>query len=114
MSDQIIPLTSSPNQTIETTLNVDGGTITLRLTFRFNEMAGYWIMTVQDTAGNMLVDSIPLITGEWPAANLLGQHSYLKIGSAYIINTGANTGIEYPDANTLGTQFQLLWSDTAA
>jgi hypothetical protein len=109
---QIIPLTSNPNQVIKTTLNVDGKNLTLQLGFNFNEIAGYWVMQIADpTNNNILLDSIPLITGDYPAANLLGQYSYLEIGSAFIINV-ANSDLDYPDANTLGTDFILAWGDT--
>jgi hypothetical protein len=108
---QRVPLDNSPNQTFRVTLNVDGKSLTLNLSIRFNSMAGYWVMTIWDASGNMLLDSIPLLTGEWPAANLLAQYGYLKIGSAFVISNGAP--IDYPDSTTLGNQFELWWGDTA-
>jgi hypothetical protein len=109
---QIIPVTSNPNQVIKTTLNVDGKNLSLQIGLTFNEIAGYWIMQiVNPTTNETLLDSVPLITGEYPAANLLGQHSYLKIGSAFVINV-ANSDLDYPDANTLGIDFVLAWGDT--
>jgi hypothetical protein len=111
MSLQLIPLDTSPNQNFKVTLAVDGNSLTLQLTIRFNSMAGYWVMTIQDASGNLLLDSIPMLTGEFPAANILGQFGYLRIGSAYIISNGA--AIDYPDATTLGTDFLLIWGDTA-
>ena len=57
---------------------------------------------VYDRNGNLLVDSVPMLTGYYPAANLLCQFVYLGIGSAYIINAsgvamaltnGESTGI---------------------
>lgn len=109
---QIIPVTSNPNQLIKTTLNVDGKNLSLQIGLTFNEIAGYWIMQIVNPTNNeILLDSIPLVTGEYPAANLLGQHSYLEIGSAFIINV-ANSDLDYPDANTLGSDFVLAWGDT--
>jgi hypothetical protein len=110
---QIIPLTNSPDQSLTVTLTVDGAVLTLQLIVRFSEMAGYWLLTVLDRLGNLLLDSIPMITGEWPAANLLGQYAYLKIGSAYVINAG-NVATDYPDTTNLGGDFVLLWDDTPA
>ena len=111
MSDQIIPLTSSPNQSFSSTLQVDGASLTLNFILRWNEMAGYWVMSIFNAANALLLDSIPLITGWYPAANILGQYAYLKIGSAAILNQG-NSQSDYPGRNDLGTNFVLLWSDT--
>jgi hypothetical protein len=108
---QIVPLSSSPNQTATVQLTVDGNPLTLNLTVGFSEMAGYWQMSVSDINNNLLIASVPLITGWYPAANLLAQYGYLQIGSAYILNTG-NATTDYPAANNLN-QFSLLWDDTA-
>src|ERR1035437_4090631 len=88
MSLQQIPLTNSPNQTLTVQLNVDGVSLTLNLTVSYCRMAGYWIMSISDVNNNLLIDSIPMLCGRYPAANLLQQQVYLHIGSAYIINTG--------------------------
>lgn len=109
---QIIPLTSSPNQSFSVSLQVDGNTLSLNLTIRWSEMAGYWVMSVSDASDNVLVDSIPLITGWYPAGNLFAQQGFLKIGSAFVINLGTSES-DYPGRNDLGSNFQLLWDDTA-
>lgn len=111
MSDQIVPLSSAPSQKMSVTLTVDGAQLTLQLSVRFNEMANYWVMGISDSQSNMLIDSLPLLTGSYPAANILAQYAYLKIGSAYIINV-SGTDLDYPDRNTLGADFSLLWGDT--
>ena len=112
MADQIVPLVAAPNQSLSTTVSVDGKSITLRLDINYNEVAGYWVMRVNDTLGNVLIDSVPLLTGEYPAANLLAQSAYLGIGSAYVLNVSNTSKMDYPDNTNLGTDFQLLWSDT--
>lgn len=112
MADQIIPLTSSPNQTFKVQLVVNGSPLTLNLTVSFSNMAGYWDLSISDVNGNSLVASVPLITGWYPAANLLAQYQYLKIGSAYLLNTG-NALTDYPAANNLGA-FSLLWGDNVS
>lgn len=110
MAFQIINTTNAPNQTMLVSLNVNGATLKLNLTLRFNEMAQYWVLTIADADNNVLADSIPLLTGTWPAANILQQYQYLGIGSAYIINLG--TGVaDYPGINDLGTNFLLMWGD---
>jgi len=111
---QIIPLTNSPNQTFTTTLTVDSSNLTLTMFVRYNVIAEYWVLTIINTSTQAIIlDSIPLITGVYPASNILEQYAYLQIGSAYIINTD-NAVLDYPDdsTNSLGSDFVLLWSDT--
>ena len=108
---QVLPITSAPNQQFNATLQVDGVPLTLNFNILWNSMSGYWVMTIFDAFGNLLVDSIPLLTGWYPAANLLAQHIYLKIGSAFIINSG-NSESDYPGQTDLGTAFTLVWDDT--
>ena len=110
MALQLISTTNAPNQTLQVTLNVNGSTLKLVLTLRFNEMAQYWVLSIADQNSTMLVDSIPLLTGTWPAANILQQYQYLGIGSAYIINLGTAVA-DYPSLNDLGTNFLLVWGD---
>jgi hypothetical protein len=111
MADQIIPLTSDPNQTMKTTVNVGGRNITLQLDIRYNDIAEYWVMMVTDpVTGTVLIDSVPLITGDYPAGNILGQYAYLGIGSAYVV-PAATVAMDYPDDTNLGTDFVLVWSD---
>ena len=112
MSSQIVPLTSLQNQTLAVQLTVDAAPLTLNLTASYSTMAGYWQLTVADVNGNVLLASVPLITGWYPAANLLAQYGYLQIGSAYLLNTG-NAASDYPGQNNL-QQFSLLWGDTAS
>jgi hypothetical protein len=111
MSSQIIPLTLAQNQTFSAQLTVDGAALTLRFSVSYSAMAGYWSMQVSDVNGNVLISSVPLITGLYPAANLLAQYGYLKIGSAYLLNTG-NAAVDYPGETSL-SNFSLLWGDTA-
>lgn len=109
MASQIIPLTTTPNQTFQTALAINNGVTRLTLSVYYNEMANYWCMDIQDVNGNNVLASIPLITGVWPAANILEQYQYLNIGSAYVLNIGSPN--DYPNADSLGNTFQLLWSD---
>ena len=109
MSSQIIPLTSLNNQTFAAQLTVDSKSLTLNFTLSYSPMAGYWQMSIANVNGVPLIASMPLITGRYPAANMLAQYQYLKIGSAYLLNTG-NAPADYPGQNNLG-QFSLLWGD---
>ncbi len=109
MSSQLVPLQSLPNQTFSVQLTVNGSALTLNLTCSYNAMAGWWKLSIADSNGNLLVDGVPLITGYYPSANLLAQYQYLRIGSAYLLNTG-NAPADYPSQYTLGL-FSLLWGD---
>jgi hypothetical protein len=110
---QIIPLTNAPNQSMGVSLNVDGKVLRLNLSIFYNEMAQYWVLDIADSSNNLLLSSVPLITGSWPAANLLEQQSYLKIGSWFLINLG-QVPDDYPNAFELGNNFLLLVDNTAA
>lgn len=109
--DQVIPLTNAPNQKLAVALSINGQTIRLNLTIRYNEMANYWVLTIADANNNVLVDSVPLITGTWPAANVLAQYDYLQIGSLFVVNVSNSYIFDYPNADELGTDFVLVWSD---
>lgn len=113
MPNQIIPLDNAPNQSFEAPLNVDGGVTSVFITLRYNEIAQYWAMTIQDINGNLLLDSVPFLTGDNPADNILGQFAYLEIGSALIFNA-SQVPIDHPNNTDLGTDFLLIWSDTPA
>ena len=109
---QIIPLTNAPNQSISTSLAVNGSVLRLQLDIFFNEISQIWMMDISDSQGNLLVSDVPLLTGSWPAANMLAQYGYMNIGSAYLINLG-QVADDYPNANELGNSFLLLWGDNA-
>lgn len=111
MPSQIVPLSTSPNVAQTVTLDIDASPITLNLITRFSTMAGYWVLTILDQFNNLLLDSIPMITGSYPAGNILGQYGYLEIGSAFVINQ-SGVAQDYPDSTNLGTDFVLVWSDT--
>ena len=110
MSYQTIPLQVAPNQTFSVQLTVDDNLLTLLLSLSYVEMAGWWQLAVSDVNGNLLVASVPLVTGWYHSANMLAQYGYLAIGSAYLLNTG-NAPTDFPGPNDLG-QFSLLWGDT--
>ena len=109
MSNQTVPLTTANNQTFTVQLTVNGQPLTLNLGISYAAMAGYWQMSVSDVNGNLLIGSVPLITGEYPAANLLAQYQYLQIGSAYLLNT-SDSSADYPGQSNL-PQFTLVWGD---
>jgi hypothetical protein len=108
----MIPLTNSPNQSVTVSLPINGGTVTLGLEIYYNENGedgNFWAMDISDQYGNLLVASVPLVTGVWPAANILAPWDYLRIGAAFVINQSASS-LDIPDDNTLGSQFALIWA----
>lgn len=109
--NQVIPLTTAPHQSFQVSLAINNLLFRLNLTIDYNEMANYWILGVTDNNGNILLQNVPLITGSWPAANILEQYQYLNIGSAYVINVSNSTINDYPNATDLGTDFILIWGD---
>jgi hypothetical protein len=108
-----IPVTSEPNQNFRCTIPIDGENKTFIFDVRYNSEAEYWTMRItDDLISLMLIDSIPLLAGVYPAANLLEQYAYLNIGSAYIIKINPDIEEENPNSETLGSGFKLYWSDT--
>ena len=97
-----------PTRPFKSTLTVDGNNITLGFKIIFNEVAGYWVVMILNPITNVIIlNSIPLL----PSMNILGQYSYLRIGSAYLINA-SHTQEEYPTDSNLGIDFILVWGDT--
>ena len=97
---------------MQVALNVDGKTLDVQLIISWNQIAGYWVMRIIDPAtATVLLDSIPLLCADPPTSNLLGQYAYLGLGSAYIFNVGGAG--DSPDDTNLGTDYQLLWGDSA-
>lgn len=111
MADQLVPLTQAPNQTFTVQLSVDGDPLTLNLQLSFSVMSGWWQLQIANVQNKVLIASVPLITGFYPASNILAQYAYLQIGSAYVLNTG-NANTDSPSATNL-PQFSLVWGDTA-
>jgi hypothetical protein len=110
MAFQLLPMNSRDNQTFQAVLSINGINKTLQFFVRWNEIAEYWTMRITDPAtSEVLIDSMPLVTGDYPAANILGQYTYLGIGKAYLINIG-NVSAN-PSHTDLGTNFLLVWDD---
>jgi hypothetical protein len=108
--DQVIPLDAAPNQTWSAVVDISGGLQTFVCVLRYNDVAGYWVLTISDSNNQLLLDSVPLVGGFFPAGNLLGQFAYLNIGSLYLMNISGRNA-DHPDATSLGSDFILVWSD---
>lgn len=111
MAYKIIPLTPDPDQTFSCTIPVDSKNVSLFFRFRHNTIAGYWVATITNaTTGNTLIDSLPVLTGEYPAADLLVQYQHLSVGSAFLVNR-SNDAIDTPSDANLGSDYVLAWGD---
>ncbi len=108
---QILQIDSTPNQSFQAVLTIDGVNRTFSFNIHFNEIAEYWVMKIMDpSTDEILLDSIPLVTGNDPVVNILSQYAYMEIGSLYLINIGGT--FADPTIDNLGTSFVLLWGDT--
>lgn len=112
MPFNIIPIMPKANQSFTCTLPIDSKNVALGFSFTYNEPGGYWFMSVADGKTNTpLLDAVPLVTGEFPAANLLEQYEYLGIGSAFVVPVDSlSYGI--PSLENLGADYVLVWGDT--
>ena len=106
-----IPITNEPNQTMSCTINIDGANRELLFVFRYNLIAGYWWFSVSDN-GIIVLDSIPLVTGDYPTADFLEPYRYLGLGTAMLLKTNKSGSTEIPDDTNLESDFMLLWGDT--
>lgn len=107
----IIPITTAPDQTFTISLPANSKNIELLFRVRYNTEAKYWTIGIVDTDGNQIIDSVPLLVGEYPAANILSQLKYLNIGSLAIVPIGTPT-TDSPDDTNLGKDFLLIAGDT--
>lgn len=109
----VIPLSTDPNQTFNCAIPIDGNNRLLSFQLRYNSIARYWNLTVIDArTKETLIDALPIMVGEYPAANLLEQFGYLNLGSAVVVKEGELHGTENPNDTNLGTEYYLVWGDT--
>lgn len=109
----VIPLSTAPNQTFNCTIPIDGKNRPLSFQLRYNSIARYWNLTVIDArTKETLIDALPIVVGEYPAANLLEQFGYMNLGSAVVVKEGELQGAKNPDDTNLGTEYYLVWGDT--
>ena len=109
---QIVPVTSEPNQEFQITLQVNDNNVVFKFNVCWNMTGQYWVMRITDVVtGLILLDSIPLLTGDLYSSNLLQAYDYLKIGSAFVVPKVDSPSSDSPNASNLGTEFCLIWDD---
>jgi hypothetical protein len=98
---------NQPNQTISTSVEVDGVMIDLEMFLQWNSMAGYWTVSIKDMAKDeVVISSLPLLS----AINSLGQYGYLKIGSMGVVNVG-NLSDDDLNYENFGDKFLWVWDN---
>lgn len=110
MANVILPIKPGINQDFTCTLPVGDKNITLGFSLTYNEPGGYWFMAIADhDTGEKLIDALPLLPGDYPSANLLAQHDYLNIGSAFLLSVTNDDSM--PTFESLGKEHLVVWSD---
>lgn len=110
MAWQYIPLSPIPDQEFSVTVKANGKNIPLILHLRFNTEGEFWHVDISDgRTGKMLLSNQPLVTGEYPAADRLGQFRHLGIGSMLVLKNTNETEADIPGLEDLGTDFLLIW-----
>lgn len=103
----IVPIQNIPNNRFSSKIPVDGQNLTLIFYVTYNELAKYWLIDISNADGTMLLSGLPVV----PAQNILEQYQYMQIGSAYILPR-SKVKEQWPSADTLSTDWYLIWSDT--
>ena len=110
MAWQEIPLRPIYDQVFNVTVSVNSVNVPLIMHLRYNTEGEFWHIDISDgRTGEMLVSHIPLVTGEYPAADRLGQLQHLGIGSMIILKDTEETETDIPGLDDLGTDFLLIW-----
>ncbi len=113
MAWHVIPLDTTPDQEFDVTVDVGGNNVYLVLHLRFNTEGEFWRMDITDgRTRKMLLSGAPLLTGEYPAADLLRQFQHFGIGNAIIVKSTDITYDDIPGLFDLGSDFLLLWGET--
>lgn len=112
--NQVIPLTSEHNQSFQCTVQIDGVNRSFQFDMRWNNTAQYWIMSITDLAsGDMLIDSLPLVTGKinTESLNILRAFEYLGIGEVYLASIVSKPSSDYPNEINVSSEFNLMFCD---
>lgn len=105
-----IPLDTTPNQEFRVTIGVEDNNIPLIIHLSYNTEGDFWHMDISDgSTSEMLIANVPLVTGEYPAADLLRQFQYLGLGTAVILPITDKTLSDRPGLADLGADFVLVW-----
>ena len=105
-----IPLDNYPDQEFSVTVEVGEENVPLILHLRYNTEGDFWKMDVSDgKSGEILISAVPLLTGEYPGADILRQFEYVGLGSAMVIKMSDKAAGDFPNIDNLGTDYVLVW-----
>lgn len=104
MAQYKIPLSTGPQK-----FRIQLGTTTYQLVLIWRDTdQGGWFLDINDTAGNAIVNGIPLL----PGSDLLAQYQYLGIGgSLYVLTDG--DPLMVPTFGSLGVSTWLYYVTTS-
>lgn len=74
------------------------------MTLRWNGFSPAWMLDIADASGNLLVGSVPLVTGR----NLLEQYAYVGFTGQLVVQTDHDTNA-VPTFSNLGTTGHLYF-----
>lgn len=94
-----IPLIAAPQ-----TFSIILAEVQYQLTVKWCAPGPCWVMDIADADGNMLIGSVPLVTG----TNLLGQYEYLGITGRLEVESDV-TLTDVPDFTSLGVTGHLYF-----
>lgn len=94
-----IPLSAKPQ-----TFSIALSGVTYKMTLRWNIPASVWMLDISDANGNLMIGSVPLVTG----ADLLAQYAYLGFVGKLVVQTD-NDPDAVPTFENLGTTAHLYY-----
>lgn len=109
-----IPLTSAPDQTFTTTVNINNENVTASFRIRYNSIGKYWTITMY-TSGNdqNIVDDVVVYCGYEYYNDLLEPYKYKMIGSLFVVPRKIGLS-DYPSMTNLNSDYWLVWGDELA
>ena len=109
-----IPVTTLPNNTFNINVPVGDENLYFKLRFTYNSIAKYWMLSIFDADTlDCIISNLNMIETYGEYADLVKLFSYKHIGALYVVNVGS-VNSSMPDDTNFGTDFELVWSDTAS
>ena len=107
-----IPLTNYPNQSFICNVPVNGANVEFRFELWYNEVAGYWLLSLYKVLGNeLLFSNLPLLHSINTYSDILCQLGYKNIGMCLIVPTFRDDRRSMPDDKGLGGAYIMVWGD---
>ncbi len=116
MTYTVLPLTNEHSQAFALDAAPDGIPLQAWVEVVYLRGIDRWVLSLRDLAGGeLLVNRIPLLTGESTSDDLLFPFRHLRqgqgLGSMFCLKGVPRPGSPDPSADNL-TDFRILWGDT--